>query len=146
MFFITQLIGLFVIATYANVDLPYGMEPPPEVQEEPLGFQIIIAFILALTLFIILIKIKAETFIRLWFFVVTTLALGLAINAILIYTNLSYASYLALAIALPLTYIKIFKRHLITHNITELLIYPGIASVFIPILNVIWIIIILLLI
>jgi presenilin-like A22 family membrane protease len=40
---------------------------------------------------------------------------------------------------------KIFKRNLIIHNLTELLIYPGIATLFVPILNF-WSIIVLLLI
>jgi len=148
MFLVTQIIGLFIISAYNNgIPLPYGMEPPEEIKQEPQGMQIILAFAIAITLFFILTKIKAIAFIRLWFFVVTTLALGLALTVILFKLNITYQpQYLALLIALPLAYIKIFKRHLLTHNITELLIYPGIAAVFIPLLNVLWIIILLLLI
>ncbi|MAH06898.1 hypothetical protein CMI38_01450 [Candidatus Pacearchaeota archaeon] len=147
MFIVTQLIGLFIISTYQIIPLPYGMEPPEEIKDQPQGPSIIIAFIIAITLFMILIKFNLSTFIRLWFFIVTTLALGLALTAIIFSLNITtYYSLLALIIALPLAYIKIFKRHLITHNLTELLIYPGIAAVFIPLLNTIWIIIILLLI
>jgi len=148
MFLITQLIGLFIVATYTNgLELPYGMEPPEEIKESPenFGANILIAFALAITLFFILTKIRAEIFIRIWFFIVTTLALGLAINAILFKITFTYyASFIALLIALPLAYTKIFKRHILTHNITELLIYPGIAAVFVPLLNVLWMIILLL--
>ncbi len=145
MFFLTQLIGLFVFTTYVNgVQLPYGMEPPKEIQEKPQGPLIIIAFIIAVTLFFILIKIRAETFIRIWFFIVTILALGLAINAVLTNLNIYYSQLISILIAIPLTYFKIFRRNIITHNITELLIYPGIASVFIPLLNINWTILILL--
>jgi presenilin-like A22 family membrane protease len=38
-------------------------------------------------------------------------------------------------LALGLSFIKIFKRNFIIHNLTELLIYPGIATLFVPILN-----------
>ena len=41
----------------------------------------------------------------------------------------------ALIIALPLAYFKIFKRDIWVHNASELLIYPGIAAVFISFLN-----------
>jgi len=149
MFLITQLIGLFVISVYnnPNVTLPYGMEPPEEIQQTPQGPQIIFAFAIAITLFFILTKFRAETFIRLWFLVVTVIALGLALNAVMIKLNLSYySSFLALIIAMPLAYVKIFQRNLIVHNLTEFLIYPGIAAVFIPILNIFWIVILLLLI
>jgi len=147
MFLITQLIGLFVVTTYIDgLNLPYGLEPPEEITEQPKGFEIIIAFALAVIFFLLLMKFNAETFIRLWYFVVTILALGLAFNVILFKFGLSNAAYWALLIAVPLSYVKIFRKHLITHNLTELFIYPGIAAVFIPLLNITWMIILLFLI
>jgi presenilin-like A22 family membrane protease len=153
MFLVTQLIGLFVIQTYnnGNIQLPYGMQPPPEVQQTSSSLiSILFAFIIAIVVFLLLTKIKAETFIRIWFAVVTVLALGLTFNAILIHLlknfNSDYLPYLALVIAIPLAYIKIFKRNMLVHNFTELLIYPGIAAVFISLLNVLGIIILLLII
>lgn len=149
MFIITQLIGLFVISNYNNgLTLPYGMEPPTEVKEKPgnFGINILFAFAFAVILFFILTKIKAEKFIRFWFFTVTIIALGLTINVFLLKINIINASIISLIIAIPLAYIKIFKRDVYIHNFTELLIYPGIAAVFVPIINVFWIIIFLLLI
>src|SRR3989304_4378805 len=43
---------------------------------------------------------------------------------------------LASLLALPLAFVKIYKRKFLIHNITELFIYPGIAAVFVPILNI----------
>jgi len=148
MFLITQIIGLYVVSSYNNgIDLPYGMEPPEELEQEPQGIQIIIAFIIAITLFFVLIKINAETFIKLWYYTVTVLAIGLSLTVIFIRLNLiNYASFIALLIAIPFAYYKIFKKHLIIHNLTELIVYPGIAAVFIPLINVTWIIILLFLI
>ena len=145
MFLVTQLIGLFVISTYTQTKLPYGMEPPEEVKEKPRGLEIIVAFAIAITLFFLLIKLNAETFIRLWYFVVTVIALSLTLNAVIFKFDIfNYGNFLAVIIALPLAYIKIFKRNIIVHNLTELLIYPGIAAVFTTLLNVPWIIILLL--
>jgi len=147
MFLVTQLIGLFIISIYASgLTLPYGMEPPQEIKEQPQGLSIIFAFIIAITLFLILMHLKAETFIRLWFLLVTTLALSLALTALFYKLLIPQYTIIALIVAFPLAYIKIFKRNLWVHNFTELLIYPGIAAVFIPLLNIFWITILLLLI
>ncbi|MFA5258459.1 MAG: presenilin family intramembrane aspartyl protease [Candidatus Pacearchaeota archaeon] len=155
MFLITQLIGLFVIQVYNDkahfVELPYGTEPPPEVQDDVSILSLLISFVIAISIFILLMKLNAETFIRIWFFVVISLAVALALYAIFVKFNIFsidtlYISIIAMVISIPLAYIKIFKRNILVHNITELLIYPGIAAVFIPILNIMGIIILLLLI
>jgi presenilin-like A22 family membrane protease len=41
----------------------------------------------------------------------------------------------AVLLALALTYYKIVRRNILIHNFTELLIYPGLAVVFLPMLN-----------
>ena len=148
MFLLTQFIGLFVIHTYSNgLLLPYGMEPPTEVSEDVSIFSILFAFIIAITFFFLLTKIKAEKFIRLWFLVVTVLALALTLNAILnSFGMTTYAAITALIIAIPFAYYKIFKRDIYVHNISELLIYPGIAAIFVPLLGVMGIIVLLLII
>ena len=153
MFLITQLIGLAVIAGYQNPDnkLPFGMEPPEEIQQlDGVGFlfQIMIAFVFAIFLLFILTKLNAEKFLRLWFFAVTTLAIALTLNIVLIFSGLNispnYISLIAVLFALPLATYKIFKRDMLIHNLTELMIYPGIAAVFVPILGILGIIILLL--
>ncbi len=163
MFFITQLIGIAVINAYStrqevvfnettqqeevvNVtpQLPYGMQPPEDLEPGVSLGTIITAFIIAIALIFLLSKIKAALFLKFWFFFVVVIALGLAINPFIKGLAQDYAPYLAAAIALPLAFYKIFKRNLIVHNLTELLIYPGIATVFVPILNL-WTVIILLL-
>lgn len=147
MFLATQAIGLFVINSYnPTIDpttgeinatanpLPFGLQAP-EDEPTPTFLSIIFSFTLAFALIFILIKYKWKTIIRLWFFIVITLALGISINAILKLTSLSNISIIALAIAIPLTLIKIFKSNVYIHNATELLVYPGIAAVFVPILT-----------
>ena len=62
-----------------------------------------------------------------------------------LFSGMTDLAIVALIIALPLTFFKIFKRNILVHNATELLVYPGLAAIFVPILNV-WTIIVLLLI
>lgn len=143
MFLITQLIGLAVIKTYIPRELPYGMQPPEMKPQFSLA-SVIMAFVVAIILIFLLTRIKATFFLRLWFFIVVIIALGITLSSLFFYFPIPYTSLIAALIALPLAFYKIFKRNLLVHNITELMIYPGIAAVFVPILNV-WTIIILLL-
>jgi len=160
MFLITQLIGLAVIYSYSpktktiinqttgqleNItikpELPYGMQPP-EMKPEISITNIVIAFAIAILLIFLLMKIKATIFLRLWFFAVVLIALSITFNSVF-FNFTSYASYIAIILAFPLAFFKIFKRNILVHNLTELLIYPGIAAVFVPILSL-WAIILLL--
>jgi len=159
MFFITQLIGLAVVYSYTPVveevvvngsiqnvttnPLPYGMEPPVETEPETMIWSIFIAFIIAIAFVMLLTKLKAAFFIRAWFFIVIILVLGITLNAGLRFFISQYTHWIALAIALPLAIYKIYKRNILVHNFTELLIYPGIAAVFVPLLSVLTIIILL---
>ncbi|MDD5192671.1 MAG: presenilin family intramembrane aspartyl protease [Candidatus Nanoarchaeia archaeon] len=150
LFLITQIIGLFVVNFYQSSQIPYGMEPPSDINPQTSIISILFAFALAITLFFILTRINAEKFIRLWFFAVTVIAIGLTINFVIISilknppNPYEYLSIIALILAIPLAYFKIFRKNILIHNFTELLIYPGIAAVFVPILNVLGIILLLL--
>ena len=149
MFLVTQLIGLAVINKYAppgekNVTLPYGMTPPENI--DPWGFlgQIVTAIAFAVVLMFLLMSFRSEFFLRLWFFLVVTIAIAITLNAAIMGWN--SASIIAIVIALPLAFLKIYRQNIIVHNFTELLIYPGIAVIFVPLLNLLTISILLVLI
>ncbi len=160
MFVVTQFIGLFIVNYYTstkvvngvsmnvtNPDLPFGLKSPQvESQTDYKNFfyGIIFAFIIAISILFLLTKFKAEFILKLWFFIVVIIALGVSFVAIL--PTIKYAAIMAFLIALPLAFIKIYKKGFIVHNLTELFIYPGIAAVFVPILNLYTIIILLILI
>lgn len=158
MFIAAQLIGLAVTNAYTpkiieqatatgevqNItiyNLPYGTNPPAGITPQISIISIIIAFFVAVFLILLLMRINAEFFLRLWFFFVVVIALGITINAAL--RGFVNSSLIALAIALPLAFVKIFRRNILVHNATELLVYPGIAAIFIPLFNV-WTVVILL--
>jgi presenilin-like A22 family membrane protease len=158
MFLITQFIGLYVInsdpfhiTTEVNNETQIIENPslswiqPPEIQQQSdFGFyfgSLIFAFIFAILLFFLLTKFKIDFVLRTWFFIVIIIALFISFNAILPKTT--YFAISAGILAVVLAFIKTYKRNMIVHNLTELLIYPGIATIFVPILNF-WTIIVLL--
>ena len=147
MFIVTQLLGLYVVNHYLVQDneLPYGMKPPVAEQESDFYTSflpsIIIAFVIAISLLFLLTKFNAEFILKLWFFIVVIIALGISFSSFI--SSIKYAPLFVLILAIPLAFIKIYKRNLLVHNITELFIYPGIAAVFVPILNI-WTVVILL--
>jgi len=163
MFLIAQLVALAVINAYSphttqvinqttgivqNVtttpQLPYGMQPP-EIKPEISLLSIIISFAIVFTIFFFLIKIRASIVMIVWFAFVVLLTVALSINAFLMKV-LPNSAIVAVLIAFPLMFYKVFQRNMIVHNFTELLIYPGIAAAFVPILNIWTTIIILILI
>ncbi|MBT4376147.1 hypothetical protein HOD29_02125 [archaeon] len=139
MFIITQFIGLYVVNYYASPDhpLPFGMDVPEIEQPEDYTINflsIIISLVIAITILFLLTRFKSKIILRIWFFVVVMLALGISFTSIL---NIpAHLSLIALVFALPFALGKVYKRDFITHNISELFIYPGIAAVFVPLLNI----------
>ena len=128
---------MFVTNHYQTSNLPYGLDSSTPSDTSDFVFilqQIIFAFVIAIAILFLLMKFKIELFLKLWFMFVIILSLGITFNAIL--PQAKYVSTIALIIAIPLTISKVYGRDIIIHNLTELLIYPGIASVFVPLLNI----------
>lgn len=151
MFLVTQFIGLYVVNYYSQESnsLPFGMETP-HVEKESDYYsaftQIVFAFVMAVVILFLLNKFDMAFILKLWFFVVIIIALGISLNSIFGRLGFVNSSLIAIAIALPLGFLKIYRKSFLIHNATEFFIYPGIASVFIPILNIYTIILLLILI
>lgn len=147
MFLVTQFIGLYVVNHYCVQDnsLPYGMETP-EIEDSSDFYtsflpSIIVAFIFAIILLILLTKFNFGFILKLWFFTVILIAIGIFFNSF--FPKEQYFPYFAIIFALPLAIVKVFKTNFIVHNLTELVIYPSIAAVFVSLLNF-WTVLILL--
>lgn len=150
LFFITQLIGIFVIGQYSpeiiqtNVNgtlinqteykLPYGLNPQEQTNQQFNIISFIISFIFVILLMILLMKMRSEVFLRVWFFVVIVMALSISINSFML--GMKLALTISLIIALVLAYYKVFKRDILVHNFTELFIYPGVAAALVPFINI----------
>ncbi|MEK6825749.1 MAG: presenilin family intramembrane aspartyl protease, partial [Nanoarchaeota archaeon] len=161
MFLIAQLVGLAVnyaytpqvsteiiqvgnITTSINItkyNLPYGVEPPEHNEPKMNFISMLIAFVLAIGIMLLMMKFRAELLLRGWFFIVITIGIAVAINASLL--SIPYAAVISFIIGLILAYLKVFQRNIIIHNLTELLVYPGISAIFVPLLNI-WTIVFLL--
>ena len=167
MFLITQLIGLAVIYAdplkiekvvdgqvekITNPYLKWMDVPSPETDREftSILFQMLISFIIAVSLLLFLMKFKIELLLKAWFFVVIVIALFLSIIAFekLVPFMIPFhtAMIAAFILALFLAYMKMFQRNILIHNLTEFLIYPGLAVIFVPILNLFTLILLLILI
>lgn len=163
MFVVTQFIGLYVLDSHVfdrkvevngvtvivTNPILSAIQPPEIIQPTDYPYflsSIIVAFIIAIFILFLLIKFKVDMVLKIWFFVVVALALFVTFNSLFPnYIGSLYFIIPTIIAAGVLSFIKIFKRNFLIHNLTELLIYPGIASLFVPILSF-WSIIILLLI
>jgi presenilin-like A22 family membrane protease len=159
MFLLAQLIGILVINAYNQPLLSTAANQTNITQEnltKPLPFDLgetespgilslLVSIALAFAIFFTLMKYKLKYIIKIWFFCVIVLALSVSLNAFIANQIIS-SSVLALLIAIPLTILKIFRPSMLTHNGTEILIYPGIAAIISPLISIWGIIILLILI
>lgn len=137
-FLAAQVVGLAVVAQYLDAAalregkigweaLPLGFERP-EVEESISYTYIFIALLIGTALALILIKFRAVRAWKVWFFLAIALCLTISIAAVL-------PQIIAIILAVFLALWKIFRPNVLVHNFTEVLIYGGIAAIFVPILN-----------
>lgn len=151
LFLVSQIVGLaFVYSDLEVIQTPEGprpVHPPTAIGDRPdveveTGESVIFVLsgiFLGTILLLLIIRFAKINYWKILFFIAVlttiTIALGVFIPAL-------YAFILALF----LTFLKLFRSTLIIHNFTELLIYSGIAVLFVPLFNVFWIFILLLII
>ena len=122
LFLFSQIIGLFIINHYLAQELPFNIQKPQF--HEKLSFIQIFSIIIVTTLVaLIIIKLNLMSFWKFWFFISVWFCLLLALSVI-------FTESVALIISLFLAYLKL-KRNIFIHNLTELLIYGGLASIFV---------------
>ena len=94
LFFIAQMVGIYVANAYLPdvkqvvdettgevtnqtvYNLPYGLDPPDNIKPQESVLSIIIALFVAVVVMLLLMKFKAETFLRLWFTLVVILGIA----------------------------------------------------------------------
>lgn len=146
-FLVTQFIGLYVILSGGVPPfLDPSIDESGQVSHAFYFYQIISSFVLAIIIVVLITKYKLKLFMKLWFFLVITIALSISLSGIFKATLGIDRYIIALSFALILAILKIFRPSILIHNGTEMLIYPGIASLFVPILSPLYIIILLILI
>ncbi|OYT31777.1 hypothetical protein B6U93_03040 [Candidatus Woesearchaeota archaeon ex4484_78] len=143
-FILAQLIGLSIISSYIDKtkttetgkltwkELPSiaGMKMErPEIEPKTTIIYVTIALIIGTTFLLLIIKHKKMLLWKVWFLIAVTMCMQIAFKAKLPNTP-------ALIIALILGIWKTFKPNILIHNFTELFIYGGLAAIFVPILNI----------
>ncbi|MDD5133740.1 MAG: presenilin family intramembrane aspartyl protease [Candidatus Nanoarchaeia archaeon] len=138
LFIVTQLIGLYVVNYYvvphAGVvqDLPYNIEKP-QFEEQTSFIPLTIAILIASALALLLIKFRANNLWKTWFFIGISFSLLITFSVFI--NKLNLPSYIALIFAVVLAGLKVFKPNVYLHNLGEIFMYGGLASIFVPVLN-----------
>ncbi|MDD5331570.1 MAG: presenilin family intramembrane aspartyl protease [Candidatus Nanoarchaeia archaeon] len=138
LFLAAQFLGLVIAKHYLGNDLPYQIERP-EVNETSSAIDIILTIILASIFVFIMAKFKTYRLWKFWFFLSLMLTLSISLSAFI-------PEMIALALAIVLALLRVFRNNVYLHNITELFIYGALAAIFAPMLNILSMIIILILI
>lgn len=153
-FVLAQLVGLGLINIDSNItkdengtiivshdDTSLGARPETE------GFgsflYLIIGIAIGTVLVLILAKFQKFNIWKAWFFLAVWMAITIALGVV-IQEKVFFQYDIAIFISLLLAVWKIFKPNIVIHNITEVLVYSGIAVLLVPIFNVLWAIILLL--
>jgi presenilin-like A22 family membrane protease len=155
MFLCAQIIGLYIVDQYMGVEITEtgeinvtwenlpsiaGMElERPQVEPSKSIWLIAFAVIIGTVLLLVLIRFKHDVLWRLWFFLAVLICLTIAFGAF-------FSSIVAFIAALLFAYIKVFRQSFIIQNLTELFVYGGLAAIFVPILDKVSVIILLVLI
>lgn len=145
LFFASQLVGLAIINSYVDVartvetgkiewkPLPdvagYKLDRP-QVAPTTSVVYILLVLLISTVLVLLIARWRQVFFWKLWFWLAVVLCLHVALAAFL-------PSMYAFVTALILGSLKVFKPGVVVHNVTELLVYGGLAAVFVPLLSVV---------
>jgi presenilin-like A22 family membrane protease len=147
-FFLAQVIGLGITGSYVDVEktaetgelawkplLQVGeteVIARPEIEKESSTFiYILAAIIIGTALILLIVKFKKMGWWKVWYFLAVVLCLSIAFNAFM-------NTILAIVLGILFAMYKIFRPAVIVHNFTELFIYGGLVAIFVPVLNVFW--------
>lgn len=138
-FLLAQFIGIGIIYKYIDPtktaetgetvfkELPVGERPP--IEEKTSYIPIALAILIGTGILLLLIKFNWTWVWKIWFLLAVVLALVMAFGAILPKT-------LAIVLGLVLGAWKIFKPNFWIQNMTELIVYGGLAAIFVPVFNI----------
>jgi presenilin-like A22 family membrane protease len=147
MFLLSQILGLFVlsqnISAVENVNGTITVEysdtaigERPDIQGVDTFIYVIAGVLIGTVLLLILIKLKKVKIWKVLYFFAVWMTCSITLGVFIDGT-------LALIICFALTVWKIFRPNVVIYNLTELLVYAGIAVLFSPLFDIFWIIILL---
>lgn len=137
LFFLAQIIGLAITNSYLKPDLSWkplpsvlgvGLERPKMSPGQTVSV-VALAILFGTLIFLLILRLKFFKFVKLWFFIVLLFCLHIAFGA---FMNNNLAFFLAVIF----TYLKTFRNNFFIHNFTELFVYGGLTTIFIPLLTI----------
>ncbi|MCF7862033.1 hypothetical protein K9M79_07375 [Candidatus Woesearchaeota archaeon] len=152
-FIMANLIGLVIIPHYIDIEkssetgksvrVPgsyeqVGLEPPEVENESYSFFYISIAIAIGTAIALLIIKYKKILVWKVWLFIAVSVCLVIALNPFISKLDSYMGDYsigLTIALAIGLSFFKVFKKNIWIHNLTEIFIYGGVASILVFMLN-----------
>ncbi len=142
LFLAAQLVGLAVLSKYVDPEatkiagettydpLPYNIERPDATPTATFIY-IISAVVIGTVLILLIARFKKPGLWKAWFFLSVLLTLSISFSAFI-------RAEAAFALAFALSLAKVFRQSSLIHNATEVFLYGGLAVIFVPILNVLF--------
>jgi len=141
-FVVSQLIGVFLLSASMDVKVDSAGVQSVEFKETILGsrpemepktsfFSIVSAIIVGTLIVLLIMRLNLVRVWKVWFFLAVSSALSVAFGVVL-------PTGVAVVCAVVLAFFKVFRPGVVVQNLAELFIYSGIAVLFVPLLNVFW--------
>jgi presenilin-like A22 family membrane protease len=128
LFLVAQVIGLVVVSHYNTNELPFGIERP-EVEPDVAFVPMLLFILFATVVILILFRLKLFWLWKAWFFLSVFVTLAISFN---VFVGLIAGLVGALILALW----RLFFPNFLVNNFTEMFIYGAMATIFVPILNI----------
>jgi len=146
-FFISQIVGLSILYKDMTVRIVEGkteivhsetvIGPRPEFYGIQTFIWVFSAILITTGLLLLLMKFGKIDWIKLLIFTACFITISVTLGVFIV-------SYLAFLIAFILAVIKVYKPNMFTHNLSEMLIYSGLALILVPLFDLTWMIALLL--
>jgi presenilin-like A22 family membrane protease len=156
-FILAQVTGLWIINKEAKVTVDLkdnstsitfsdtAVGARPETTGSGSLIYVLIAIAIGTGLVLIIVKFGRTNLWRLWFFLAVWMALSVSLGSI-ITGKIFFSHDIAIALALIFASWKLLRPNIIIHNLTEVLMYAGIGLIIVPLFDVKWAVILLILI
>jgi len=142
LFFIAQLVGLLTMNKHILVEVDEAtgvvliahpdtvLGPAPVVENKSSSFVMIMLIVLLGTaVLLVLVKYKVYSVWKYWFLLAVWATIAVFLGVYI------QNGWIAAALALALALLKVFKKGIWVHNLTEIFIYSGIVIILLPLFN-----------
>ncbi len=156
-FVLAQITGLWLINREANITIDSktnfssvtfedtAVGARPQTTGSSSLIYVLIAIAIGTGLVLVIVKFGRTNLWRLWFFLAVWMALTVSLG-VLIKTKIFFAYDIAIVLALILASWKLLRPNIVVHNLTEVLMYAGIGLIIVPLFDVKWAVILLIII